>query len=226
MRRVLFYFILSTIVFFAGCGGKEESDQPKETKKNEVIEKSEPEEKTGIKELDDFVDNMKEVQKNFEEGQKFEVVDFRELKALLPEALGDLKRTNANGEKTGTMGFTISKADADYNTEDYLKNIGIEITDISGTSGFAGVAAMGWAMADIDREDDNGYEKTTDYKGYKAHEKYSNKNQNGNFEVLIAQRFMVTVDGRGVSMDEIKNAIDKIDIGKLESMKEANPISQ
>lgn len=169
---------------------------------------------------------MKDVQKNIEEGKKYEVVDFRELKALLPESLGDLKRTNAEGEKSGAMGFTVSKAEADYNNEDYSKRIDLEITDISGATGFTGLAAWGWSIADIDKEDESGYEKTIKYKGHKGFEKYNNQDQYGSFEVLISGRFIVAVHGNAVSMAEIKSAIDQVDIGKLESMKEANPISE
>lgn len=134
MWRIITYLFLSTIILLAGCG-KGDNNQPNENQKNES------EDKTGIKSLDDFVDNMKDVQKNIEEGKKYEVVDFRELKALLPESLGDLKRTNAEGEKSGAMGFTVSKAEADYNNEDYSKRIDLEITDISGATGFTGLAA-------------------------------------------------------------------------------------
>ena len=38
--------------------------------------------------------------------QAAEAVDFRELKALLPEELSGMKRGDAEGEKTGSMGFT------------------------------------------------------------------------------------------------------------------------
>ena len=160
------------------------------------------------------------------EGQKYEVVDFRELKVLLPESIGDLKRTNAKGEKSGAMGFTISKAEADYNNEEHSQSIDIEITDLAGASGFAGVAAWGWAMADIDKETETGYEKTIKYKGHKAYEKYDNEYQNGSIEVLVSGRFMVSVNGNSVPMEIIKNAIDEIDIGKLEAMKDASPISE
>jgi hypothetical protein len=161
-----------------------------------------------------------------EEGKKYDVVDFRELKALLPEAIGNLKRKNAEGEKSGAMGFTISKAEADYNNEDYSQSIKIEITDLTGASGFAGLAAWGWAMADIDKETETGYEKTTKYKGHKAFEKYNNQDQYGSIEVLVSGRFMVSVNGNNVPMTVIKSAIDGIDISKLEAMKEANPISE
>lgn len=219
MWKFISCLFLLSILFLAGCG-KGDNNQPNEQQKNES------EEKTGIKGLDDFVDNMKEVQKGYEEGKKYDVVDFRDLKALLPESLGDQKRANAEGEKTGAMGFTVSKAEADYNNGDYSKRIDIEITDISGATGFAGIAAWGWAMADIDKESETGYEKTIKYKGHKAYEKYDSQGEYGSIEVLVSGRFMVSVNGNNVPMDEIKSALDQIDIGKLESMREANPVSE
>ena len=217
MTKIISTLLLSAIFILFGCG-KGSNNQPNEEQKSD--------EKTGIKSMDDFVDNMKEVQKSMKEGQKYEVVDFRELKALLPESIGDLKRTNAKGEKSGAMGFTISKAEADYNNEEHSQSIDIEITDLAGASGFAGVAAWGWAMADIDKETETGYEKTIKYKGHKAYEKYDNEYQNGSIEVLVSGRFMVSVNGNSVPMEIIKNAIDEIDIGKLEAMKDASPISE
>jgi len=217
--KIIPIFILSVILILWGCG-KSGENQPNENQKNES------EEKTGIKSLDDFVDNMKEVQKNMEEGKKYEVVDFRELKALLPESIGDLKRKNAQGEKNSSMGFTISHAEADYSSEDGSQNIDIEITDLTGASGLAGFAAWGWAMADIDKETETGYEKTTKYKGHKAYEKYDSEYQDGSVEVLVSGRYMVSVQGNNVPMDIVKVAINEIDIGKLEAMKEAGAISE
>jgi hypothetical protein len=216
MNNIFSILLLTAIFILFGCG--KGGDQPNEKQKSK--------DKTGIKKLDDFVDNLKEVQKSMEEGSKYEVVDFRELKDLLPESIGDLKRTNAQGEKSGAMGFTVSKAEADYNNEDYSQRIDIEITDMTGASGFAGLAAWGWAMADIDKETENGYEKTTKYKGHKAFEKYNNRDQYGSIEVLVSGRFMVSVNGNNVPMATIMSAIDQIDIGKLEAMKEAGAISE
>jgi hypothetical protein len=217
MTKIISILSVVTLFIFSSCG-KGGDNQPNEDQKSD--------EKTGIKSMDDFVDNMKEVQKNMEEGQKYEVVDFRDLKALLPESFGDLKRTNAEGEKNGAMGFTISKAQADYNNEDYSQRIDIEITDLAGASGYAGLAAWGWAMADIDKETETGYEKTIKYKGHKAYEKYDTEYQNGSIEVLISGRFMVSVRGNNVPMEMIQSSIDEINIAKLESMKDANPISE
>jgi hypothetical protein len=217
--KIISIFILSIMMILWGCG-KSGNNQPNEN------QKSESEEKTGIKSLDDFADKMKEVQKSMEEGKKHEVVDFRELKALLPESIGDLKRESAQGEKNGTMGFTISHAEANYSNEEGSQNIDIEITDLTGASGLAGLAAWGWTMAEIDKETETGYEKTTKYKGHKAYEKYDNQYQDGSFEVLVSGRYMVSVEGNGVPMEIVKNAMDEIDIGKLEAMKDAGAISE
>ena len=216
MTKIISILLLSVIFILVSCG--KGGDQPNEKQKSE--------EKTGIKSLDEFVDKANEVQDNMVEGKKYEVVDFRDLKALLPETIGDFKRANAEGEKSGAMGFTISKAEADYNNEDYSQSIDVEITDLAGATGYAGLAAWGWAMVDVDKETENGYEKTIKYKGHKAYEKYDSQGSYGSIEVLVSGRFMVSVSGNGVSMGEIKSAIDQIDIGKLESMKEANPISE
>lgn len=217
--KIIYILFLTSLLILWGCG-KSGNDQPNEN------QKTESEEKTGIKSLDDFVDNMKEVQKNMEEGKKYEVVDFRELKELLPESIGDLKRKNAQGEKNSAMGFTISHAEADYSNDDGSQNIDIEITDLTGATGLAGFAAWGWAMAEIDKESETGYEKTTKYKGHKAYEKYDNEYQDGSIEVLVSGRYMVSVQGNNVPMDIIKNAMDEINIGKLEAMKEAGAISE
>jgi hypothetical protein len=124
------------------------------------------------------------------------------------------------------MGFTISHAEADYSNEDGSQNINIDITDMTGASGLAGLAAWGWTMAEIDKETETGYEKTTKYKGHKAYEKYDNQYQDGSIEVLVSGRYMVSVQGNNVPMELVKNAMDEIDIGKLEAMKEAGAISE
>jgi hypothetical protein len=217
MIKTISILYVIILLVLSGCG-KGGDNQPNDNQNSD--------EKTGIKSMDEFVDNMKEVQKNIEEGQKYEVVDFRDLKALLPESLGDLNRTNAQGEKNGTMGFTISKAEADYYNEDNSKSLNIEITDLAGASGFAGLAAWGWAMVDIDKETETGYEKTTKYKGHKAYEKYDNDPLYGSLEVLVSGRFMVNIDGNNVPMETIQSALDEIDIAKLESMSKANPVSE
>src|SRR5207244_3625129 len=114
-------------------------------------------------------------------------------------------------------GFNVAKAEGEYRGETE-GNIDITITDMGNMSGLTAMAA-GWAMVDLDKETDTGYEKTTTYNGQKAHEQYNREGHHGEISVLVANRFIVEVKGNSVTMDNIKSALGKIDIGKLDGMK-------
>ena len=150
--------------------------------------------------------------------QAAEAVDFRELKALLPEDLSGMKRSNAEGEKTSAMGFTISKAEAQYDG-DNAASVSITITDVGAMAGVAAMATYAWAAGAIDRETETSYEKSTTIKGYKGYERYDRQSTSGEVQVLVAGRFVVEVSGNDVPMDAIKDALEKVDLGKLEGMK-------
>ncbi|MEP0861666.1 MAG: hypothetical protein HRF52_09545 [Ignavibacterium sp.] len=202
---------LFTFLLIIGCG---------ENKQNPENQTSNTESGNEKGDLENFAENMKNLSESFNEGKKVTPVDFRELKALLPENIANLKRTNASGEKSAAMGINISKAEADYNDEQGNKSIDVEITDLGSISGLTGLAAYGWYLAEIDKETENGYEKTFMYKGNKAFEKYNNSSKDGEISVLVAKRFVVELNGNNVTMNELKAALDMIDIGKLEGMKD------
>ena len=83
------------------------------------------------------------------------------------------------------------------------------------------MAAMGlaaWANVSIDKEDSNGYERTTTINGYKAYEKYSSRNENGEISVFVKDRFIVKVEGRKIDMDALKDALDEVDMDNLKDV--------
>jgi len=201
----LFVFVFSASLFFS-CGEKKESPADELT--------NQP------KDLKEFADKMKEVSEGLTEGKKVNPVDFRELKALLPEAIANLKRTNIEGEKLAAMGTNISTANADYYDEESNQSIDMIITDMGNIGEFSSIAAYGWYMFDIDTENEDGYEKTTSFKGYKAYETFDNQNQSGELSIMVAKRFMVQINGKQVNMDQIKTAANLIDYSKLESLKD------
>jgi hypothetical protein len=207
MTNKLLVLTLISFAFFLYHCGDNKSEKPQDESSNKG-------------DLENFADKMKDVSENFTEGKKVNPVDFRELKALLPEILGDLKRTNIEGEKVAAMGMNISNANADYSDDESGVSIDLKITDLGSVSGLSGLAAYGWYMVDIDKENDTGYEKTITYKGNKGYEKYDNQGKYGELSVLVAKRFIVEANGNNVSMDQIKTALDMIDIGKLESWKD------
>ena len=194
----LLALLLAATFLLSNCGGKKEEE-----------EKEEP--KTAA----DAIENLaNEAEKMANDGPK-EVVDAKLLKELLPADADGLPRKEASSEKTGAMGFQVSTANARYGEGD--SSIEVSIVDVAGTGAIMGMAA--WAMIDVDKENDSGYEKTTKYKDHKAFEKYNNDNKDGELAVLLANRFVVSVKGNNVSMDKIKATIDDIDLDKLADMK-------
>ena len=151
-------------------------------------------------------------------GKLVEPVDFRQLKALLPEAVGNLHRAEASGEKSTALGMTISKAEARYTGEDH-RTIDVIISDIGNAGGFASLALYAWTNNDIDKDSPTGYEKTTTFWGCKAYEKYNTHDHSGEMGLLIEKRFVVEAKGADVSMEELKGVLDKLDLSKLASMK-------
>ncbi len=191
---------LSLAVVTWNCASKEEEEA-----------KEEP--KTGLEALQKLGE---EAEKMSKEGPK-ETVDPKLLKELLPSDADGLKRREASSEKNAMMGFGVSVAKATYR-DDNGQDIEVNISDVAGM----GVALMGmaaWSMASIDKETETGYEKTTEYKGHKAFEKYDTQSKHGEISVIVANRYIVQVEGRDVEMDKIKSVMNDIDLDKLADIK-------
>ena len=207
-------------VVMTGCKSDEEKAAEAAAKQMEAAAKQmEEASKTGTANMGDAMAAMgAAISGAATAGKKVETVSYQELKALLPESLPGMKRTDATGEKSSAMGMQVSNAEGRYSSDDGSSTT-IKITDIGSMTGLAGMTAYAWAKVDIDRESDNGYEKTTTFNGYKAHEKYDKPSKSGEISVLVGDRFVVEVDGRNVDMDAIKSTLGKVDLGKLNSMK-------
>lgn len=159
-----------------------------------------------------------------------EPVDFRELKALLPENLPGLSRTEATGQKSSALGFKSSSAEAEYGTEDGSRSVHLTITDMGSMSSWA-MLGHAWMNTEIDSETDTGYERTLKFRGYPAHERFDDQDgyRSGEFTVIVGQRFVITFNGNDVDMDVLKAGAEKIDYAKLEALKakseaEAQPV--
>jgi hypothetical protein len=131
-----------------------------------------------------------------------------------------MTREGAEGEKTSAMGIKVSEAHARY-VSTTGASATIKIADMGSVSGLVGMATMAWAFADVDRETETGYERTTTVDGNKAFEKYDTQERNAELNILVEHRFVVTIEGSGVEMSFLKEAVRSIDLSKLASMKNA-----
>jgi hypothetical protein len=135
------------------------------------------------------------------------------LQGLLPADIGGYHRTSLEGASMGAAGIGGSHAEARYEAGD--KNFQLSITDMAAAGA---LAAMGAAMnVQSNKETESGYERTNTIDGRLVNEKW-NKDGNGEFGMLVKNRFMVQAEGRVASIDELKGAVAAVGIGKLESM--------
>jgi hypothetical protein len=209
MKRILIVLPLALAMCVLGCGRSAEQKKLGDAAK-EIGE-------AGGK-IAESAEKMADAMKDMNDGKKVEPVDFRELKALLPEALPGLTRGNVEGERSGAMGADVATASADYANENGT-SLSVKISDMGSLTGAMRMATLGWTMAQIDRESNDGYERTTTFNGYKAWEKYWTSTKHGELHVLVAGRFVVEVSGSECEMSQIKDAAGKIDFNKLAGMK-------
>lgn len=223
IKKLTLFISILLFIFYTGCDKLAKDDANQDSRPNESNNKGNNDkqvDKNKNGDYDDFTENMKKLEEMMSGGETVEVVNFRKLKELLPEEIDDLKRTGFSGEKTNAFGIKVSKAEGEYKSEDNKQTIKITILDMGSMKGLAGMTAFAWSWAEIDKESDDGFERTFEYKGHKAYEKYNTKYQDGEVQVLVAKRFMVEVKGNDVPMEKIHSALNEVNISDLQSMKD------
>jgi hypothetical protein len=141
-----------------------------------------------------------------------------QIKAFLPDSLGNLKRSSLSAERNSAMGMQISQASANY-AADNGQHVTLEVSDTGGAKGFMSLAA---AMApEEEKQTDHGYEKTYSADGNLVHEEWDTQSKYGEYSVVVGKRFTVKANGNVDSIDQLKQAVASIDLGKLESLKDA-----
>ncbi|MEK6706731.1 MAG: hypothetical protein AABZ06_13180 [Bdellovibrionota bacterium] len=202
--------VFVTLLLISGCGKKDEG----QTESSEQSPAANAPNMQGND--DDPAAETRQALAEANQGKDIKPVEMETLKSMLPADLAGMKRTNASAQHNQMMGFDMAQAEAEYQAED--SNIRITIVDYGNLSGSMKMGMAGWTMMQYNRETDTGYEKTITYKGYKGMEKYDKEAKSGSVQLFVKDRFMLTVEGNQITVDALKNAVDKIDIAKLESL--------
>ena len=148
-----------------------------------------------------------DLNKKVEELKKLAPLTTDQLKALLPEEMLGMKRTNFEAASIG--GY--SNADATYrkdpNDEAYIN---VNIVDCAGESGAGYYSAMFWTQMSISRESDDGYTKTVDWKGGRAIENYDKSSNRYEFTYVGGGRYLVVVKGGKTGLDLVKQVAENL----------------
>ena len=140
-----------------------------------------------------------------------------DLKALLPESIGDLKRESIESGGGDVAGIGGSSAKAAYVAGD--KRLRLSVTDLGGLGGMAALA--GWANMTSDRETPTEVEKTYKAGNRTVHEKQRKDGGSSEYTVLLANGVVVEAQGERVDVAALKKVVEGIDLGKVESLKRA-----
>lgn len=217
-KSLLSFAVLIATLFMYACGSEPKEPPPPTTSEkiadevNKSIEEAFEGMEGGSNELKDALKGIvSAVEQNSKSDVK--VVPFREMKALFPDEVAGMNRMDkGEGSTTKMFGINVSTYEVSYGDKD--AKVKVQMIDTGGL-GKAVMGAVPWATMEVDKETKDGYEMTTEYKGHKAFEKYNDTRESGNLAVLAGERFVVNIEGRGLSMKKLKEARDEIDLDQL-----------
>ncbi len=219
MPKPVSFFMLAAVVLFlyTGCdlpGSKDKSavDTTSQHASSQLFEVSPTQRNIPSAQLPEAIYEMPPMR-----GKTLaELVDCRQLAALLPDSLPNMRRDDMTAERAINDSVLVSLAAGSY-ADSAGNNIEIKITDPGNLSIFA-AGFYPWLSSEIQSETETGYERTIIFNGFRGFERYYVKDQSGEMYLIVGERFLVEVTGYGVLSEDFKNAVSHIDLKKLEAM--------
>lgn len=216
MRRPLRLSVLATMVLaLAACGGGDDASESAEEEGGLIGAL------TQANEARKTVNNMQERLEQLEEQGAMEPadpVDFRRLRDLLPASVAGLDQGETEGSKEGAMGYTVSKASADY-SDGAEANATVTVSDMGGIQ-MAMMMGLAWTMVEKDSETGTKIERTMEYEGYPAYLQFDSDGGRGSLQVLVADRFVVEANGTGLTVAQLEALVDGVGLGTLEGWRD------
>ena len=231
MKKLTFLFLALlglTLYSCGGCGSKDNasSEATYEDSKNSPDAKTNDENNgssTSSTQPNDEPANLEEAMKQAKDAiknsglQQVDPINFRELQKLMPEELAGMERTSKSGETAGAMGMKMSTAESKYKDKDG-NVIEIKVVDTGGFAmGLMGMAA--WASVEVDREDENSYERTSTMNGMKIFEKCEKKRDRCELSAVAKNRYVITAECIKCGIDQLKKAMKAMELDDLPAAK-------
>lgn len=149
------------------------------------------------------------------DGKPVEPVAFQTLQSHLPKVSG-WEMDEPEGERMN-MPVPFSQVETNYKKGDV--RINAKIVD----TGFAQLLVAPWSMmlaTGYSRETSSGYEKATTVSGNPAIEKWDKSSKNGELDVFVGKRFMVTIEGHDLDdMKQLQEFASNFNFGAIAAAK-------
>jgi hypothetical protein len=139
-----------------------------------------------------------------------------DLKAQLPESLGALKRESFETNGGSAVGISSSSAKATYTGGDNQR-AELSITDLGGLGGLASVAT--WANVTVDKETQDGIEKTYKDGARTVHEEYRKDGSHSEYTVILKNGVIFESHGDHIDGATLKSMASAVNLDAIEAMK-------
>lgn len=192
------------------CGNEKKEENNADTESVNVIE--------GAKNLSKMSDAADKLDEQTAKLKETKPLSNDELKVLVPETLGGLKRKSYSAGGLGVTG--MSAVDAEYGPEnaDTTKRINIGIMDGAGETGSAIVSLLAMTLSMDAESDSNGTKsKTTEINGIRAmtEETKSDQTVRSSIKYIVKDRYSVSLSGEGYSLSELEAFMKNINTSSL-----------
>lgn len=169
-----------------------------------------------VQNLNKLSNSMDDITKRAEDLKKMTPLNNEDLKTLLPEQLGGLKRTELSVGDNAMV--NMSSAESSYKNEDSSKKINLQIMDGAGETGSAIVSMLMMGL-NMNREKitETGFEKSTEIKGMKAlvSENKSGDFTNSEIQMIAKDRYLITLRGDGLTYEELEKVAGELNFSNF-----------
>jgi hypothetical protein len=188
--------MVTTFIILVACNSNKDKITVKDEKGNKAT--------IDVSDLKKAAEKMEENKSKSEDLKKLTPLSLDQMKILLPEELMGIKRSSFN--TSSAMGFAVGTGR--YKGEE--KELKLEIMDCAGEMGANIYNLRFFSLWNYQQEDDNGYQKTIDFNGDKAIEKYSKNSNRYELTYFTGDRFIVNVEGKNTGLDAVKEVAASI----------------
>ena len=196
--KPVFISLLIVCIAITACNSPKDKITIKDEKGNKAT--------IDVSSINEAAKKMEESNNETERLKKLAPLSIDQVKALIPEELLGIKRSSFNANSA--MGVSVGKGT--YRDGD--KELDLEIIDCAGEMGASMYGLRYYTLWSFQQEDDNGYQKTIDFNGGKAVEKYTKSNERYELTYFTNERFLVQLNGEKVGIDELKQVAKNLNL--------------
>ena len=147
-------------------------------------------------------------------------IEHNKLKTFLPEKLAGLKRKEATSERTEFGNMKFSSAFSTYGGDENKRDapeVSLQVFDYGSNSPMLqGMTA--WTSTNVDQEGDHGFTKSLKIQDHPAIQTYLNEGKAGQMQLLVSERFLMTINTANLSVEQFKKLGDELKLKDLAAL--------